>query len=77
MSWMIKKVGKRKGVFAEIKNDANLPSEIKAACLSVLGDEPDAPSGVRVEGYGHTYQGKGSSFSSIGKLEVEPIQLTE
>jgi hypothetical protein len=43
--------------------------------LDVLGEEPDAPNGVRVEGYGHAYQGKGSSLSSIAKLEVEPIQL--
>lgn len=77
MSWMIKKIGKRSSVFIEIKNDMNLPFEIKAACLSVLNEEPDAPNGVRVDGYGHTYQGKGSSFSSIGKLEVEPIQLFE
>lgn len=77
MSWMIKQIGERAAVKRAIASDTHLPSEIAAAVLSVLGDEPDAPSGVRVEGYGHTYQGPGSSFSSIGKLEVEPVLLTK
>jgi hypothetical protein len=77
MSWYIKKIGKRASVRAEIVTDANLPSAIRTAITSVLGDEPGTPNGVRVEGYGHTYQGEHTSISSIGKLEVEPIQFSE
>jgi hypothetical protein len=76
VSWYIKKIGKRESVRNEISADENLPPAIKDAIASVLQDEHGAPSGVRIEGHGHTYIGPGSANSSI-KLEVEPFQFTE
>lgn len=77
MSWYIQKIGKRDAVLKEITLDDNLPSAIRNAIISVLQAEPTAPSGVRVEGAGHTYTGANSSYSSIARLEVQPFQFVE
>jgi hypothetical protein len=77
MSWFVKTIGERGAVKKGIDGDANLPQKVKELILSLLGDEePKPPNGVRVEGFGHSYTGPGSFQSSIGRLEVEPFELT-
>jgi hypothetical protein len=80
MSWSIKKIGERTSVRKYVENEPNLPNDVKEAILSTINTElPEHGkmfNGVRVEGYGHHNANDGSSVGSIGKLEVEPIQLT-
>ena len=68
-----------KEVKQKIVEDPYLPETLKAVIAANIND-PAAPgyeklNGVRVEGYGHTNAGDGSYVSSIGKLEVEPLEL--
>jgi hypothetical protein len=80
MSWDIKKIGERTAVKRAVENETNLPANVKQAILDTIHDKLPEHSkewtGLRVEGYGHHNAGDGSSMGNIGKLEVEPFQLT-
>lgn len=81
MSWSIKSIGTRENVKAEVLADKHVPETVKAAIVSVIdagnkSAEGDSYSdGVRVETFGH--YGPDQSWSSIGKLEVEPVTLAK
>ena len=82
MSWNIKLIGTRANVKAALLADTNLPGALKDAIVLVIdagennaAAKADAyyPDGVRLETCGH--YGADHTYSSISKLEVEPIRL--
>lgn len=80
MSWHIKIIGERAAVKAAVENTTNIPVRVKQTILDTIHDRvPDhskAFNGIRLEGYGHENNNDESSLSNIGKLEIEPVQLT-
>lgn len=80
MSWNIKTVGKRENVKALIAANQHVPQKVKEAIFETIdaGDKIKRGTdgnhdGVRVEGFGH--HDAQHAWSSIGKLEVEPVAL--
>lgn len=71
MSWNINKVGLRAGVKKAINADPNVPEGIKQVIAAICDEEPPQTTGVRVQGFGHS----GGGYGSIGKLEVEPVDV--
>jgi len=80
MSWHIKVIGERAAVKAAVENKTDLPAAVKQTILETIHDRvPDHSksfNGVRLEGYGHENKNDDSSLGDIGKLEIEPVQLT-
>lgn len=82
MSWSIKLIGKRENVKAQVLQCTSLPDPLKHGIVGLIdagknsphrGSQSNYQDGVRVETYGH--YGLDDSWSSIGKLEVEPFCL--
>lgn len=78
MSWAINLTGTREEVKNEILTNpsikATVPAFISDMIVNHLQDEDTAPNGVKIEGYGHLYDGKGS-YNSNFKLEITPLPL--